>query len=186
MRAKTINFERGKDPKDTLEIGNKNVRDFRKALKEKDYLGAHLQTMILGLTEGSIPEKDAIQFVEGAIRYYDKNKELLWYDWYFENGYCFWAKDVHKFVITFEMPEDDYWGDLKVRTEIFESKSLQYESPIFESNTVLQSINLTNNIRDQHFQQNHMFYSDDQFFKMGIIINQISRVVETTIKEMDI
>lgn len=184
MRAKTVNFERGLDPKDSLEIGNKNIRSFRNVLNEKDYLSPHLQTMILGLTEGSIQEKDAIQFVEGAIKYYDKNRELLWYDWYFDNGYCFWAKDVQKFVITFSLPEDDYWGVLNIRTEIFESKSLQYASPVFESNSILYSHNFTNQRRADHFHQNHMFHPDDPVFKMGVIINQITRVVEASIKNM--
>jgi hypothetical protein len=42
MRAKTVNFERGIDPKDALEIGDKEAREFIKALREKKVLNIFL------------------------------------------------------------------------------------------------------------------------------------------------
>ena len=67
MRAKTVNFERGKDPKEVLEIGNKNLRDFNHMFKSKQCYSEPMQPMILGLLEGSVKELDAVKFVEKAI-----------------------------------------------------------------------------------------------------------------------
>jgi len=184
MRAQTVNFERGQDPKDALSIGNRNARNFKKALKNRDYLGRYLETMINGLTEGSIPEKDAINFIEGAIMEFHAKRHILWKDWYFENGFSFWGSDIDKFIITFDLPEDsDHWGFLKIRSEIYESES-GLAGKIFEIDTVLQSEKVGEEAIEEHFHQNNVFPPGDHSFHMKFVIKQISEVVEATIKNM--
>lgn len=181
--SESLEFERGQDPKDALSIGNRNARKFRKVLKEKDYLGAHLETMLDGLKEGSISEREAEQFVYGAISAFDEIRHLLWYDWFYEDPIVFWGSDVEKFIITFGLPEDQFWGDLNIRCEIFEeSKSKNFQRH-YEITSVLQS-QKPGESTEEHFHQNNMFLTTDNIFSMKSAINQISRVVEATIKNM--
>lgn len=183
MRAKTVNFERGLNPKDALEIGNENARDFKKAIAEKNYFGTHLQTMIDGLKEGSIKEKDVKVFVYEAISSYDSNRNLLWHEWFEKTGLIFWRKDVEKFIITFDLPHDSFWGDLKIQSEISEVISTQM-GKMFEINTVLQSKKPDEDLVEEHFHQNNAFIPKFDLFTIRSVIQQISRVVEATIKEI--
>jgi len=185
MRAQTVNFERGLNPKDALEIGRKNARDFRKALQEKDYRGeGHLQNMINGLTEGSIPEDEAIKFIENGIIHFNTKRSLHWYEWFSKDGYCFWGSDVDKFIITFDMPDFDYFGQSlwrKIRCEIFEVESLQDWR--YEIDTKLQVEGENNSMREI-FPQNNVFPANDPVFKLGTVVHSISRVVENAIRNL--
>lgn len=182
MRAKSVSFERGKDPKDTLEIGNKNLRIFNKMLKNKLWF-APLQPVINGLTEGSIPESDLEKFIERAIIHFDTKKSLSWYDWFIENGNVFWDNQGEVLIITFDMPDNDYFESRRVYCEILRS-----ENWILAAHYTIHSYLKTINEEweeDRLFHQSNLYYSDDENFKMSSAINQISRVVEDAIKNLD-
>ncbi len=53
MRAKSVNFERGKDPKDAMGIGDQEKRDIQKSTKEmiKKKLLKYLKKSLLNCKE---------------------------------------------------------------------------------------------------------------------------------------
>ena len=185
MRAKTVEFERGRDPKDTLELGNKNLRYLNKITREKKWF-APLQPVINGLMEGSIPEKDAVNFIERAIVHYDTRKGLVWYEWFEESGNVFWDKQSEKMFITFEMPENETSvGDteyLKIYCDLLQNESFIHDQT-YQIHSWLWLTNLSGN-GEEHFAESRLFYPDDEHFKMSVAINIISKVVEDTIKNI--
>ena len=185
MRAKTVEFERGRDPKDALSIGNERLRQFRRFVKDKKWF-APMQTMIDGLMEGAIPEKEAVDFVERAIVHYDTRKSLIWYKDFEETGNVFWNKQNDNLSIIFEMPEVDFLNITKYR-KVY-SEILRNESFIHDRTYQIHSwlkITQDDGEVEELFQQHNLFYPYDTSFKMSNVIHQINKVVEDTIKYTD-
>ena len=186
MRAKTINFERGKDPKDALEIGNKNARYFRKALKSDNvYNIPVLSNMIDGLAEGSITIAEAERFVRKAISDYDKKQKLLWYDWMYD-GEVFWDKYGEQLVIKFPMPNNELLEvdrEIEIRATIAKSMS-EENGEMFKSRVLAKVKDPDLDYAEEHFDQDNWFDPDDLHFGMGFIINKIRSVVENVIKNL--
>jgi hypothetical protein len=189
MRAQTVNFERGLDPKDSLEIGNKNAREFRKALREKDYFSPALQNMIIGLREKSVSEKDAIKFLDGAINKYDKDRgqTIIWYDWYHDSwNNAYWNTNYDKFIITIEMPDNEKLEmeqDRKVICEINETLSGDH-GQMFQIRTYAHIKNDFGNFYEDHFEKENVFFPNDGAFNLLWTCRLINHVVETAIKEL--
>jgi len=189
MRAKTINFERGLDPKDALEIGNKNAREFRQALQEKSYFSHALKNMIIGLQEKSITEKDAIKFVDGAIDKFDKSRgqNILWYEWYHDSwNNAYWNTNYDKFIITIEMPANEKLEmdqDRKVICEISETLSGDH-GQMFKMRAYAHIKNDFEDFYEDHFEKENVFFPNDDSFSMLWACRLINYVVETVIKEL--
>ena len=189
MKAKTVNFKRGLDPKDVLEIGNKEVREFRIALMKKEYFYPVLQNMIRGLKNGSILEKDAIKFVSGAINkfYKSKNKRFLWQDWYnnsLNNSY--WNSNNDKFIIQIELPQNtllDKFPEGKVICELSDSFSVDF-GDMFRIKVFASIKNNDEGYFENHFRKENIFDSNDYFFSMDWVCKLINTTVETVIKEL--
>lgn len=185
MRAKEVSFERGKDPKDVLELGNKNLRAFRKMVDDKNWFGP-LQPLIRGLMEGSIPEKEAIKFIDRGIIHYDTRRSLAWYKDWEETGNCFWDKQADKLWIIFEMPPADFLDITRYR-KIY-CQILESENFIHREHYAIQSylkITQDKGMGEENFHESMLFYPDDDNFKISNIINIINKTVENTIKYTD-
>lgn len=182
MRAKSVSFERGRDPKDTLEIGNKNLRYLNTMFRKKRWF-APLQPIIAGLSEGSIPEKEVVKFIERGIIHYDTRKSLLWYDWFMEDGNIFWDNQEERLMITFEIPGNDYFEYRKVYCEFLRSENFVHGNHYIIHSWL--KATQENGESETLFDQSNLFFVDDREFKLSLAINQMSRVVEDTIKSLD-
>ena len=187
MRAQTVNFERGKEPKDALGIGNKNARTFNKALHEKDYFAPVLENMLEGLNEGSVLEKDAVKFVHGAISKADVKQKFAWYDWFYDEGLLFWNSQGEEFIITFDLPEIKFLNITKyrkIRCKILKNE-FSHGNYDYEISSFLQVQSDEEELVEEVFHQNNVFPLDDDIFTMAFVCKSISSVVEATIKNMD-
>jgi hypothetical protein len=194
LRAKKINeikFERGQDPKDALNVGYENARIFNKTVREKDYFAPVLEPMLNGLKEGSIKIKDADDFIFTSIIVYNDKKHLVWYNWFINTSHIFWDENRDELVITFDMPEIDFFQitkDRKIICRMGESETFVHDRH-YIINTKLKVTDWdpdsdTHDI-DEVFHETNMFYSGDEVFKMPALIHNINKVVETAIKNMD-
>ena len=186
MKAK---FVRGQDPKDALGIGDEDLRKFNKALGERDYYASVLDSMIDGLTSGSIKERDAIRFVEGGIAKHYPRRTLLWFKWYNDFNHTFWGEDIEKFIITFNLPDIEFHGDVTNRTlrcEInkFVNEGAEPPENHYEISSWIQVSQLGDETSEAHFHINNVFYPDDSQFNMHWVVNSISRTIEAAIKNM--
>lgn len=183
----SVNFERGLDPKDALEIGNKEVREFRKALKsDKTYNIPVISNMIDGLINGSVTIAEAERFVRKSIGDYDKRQKLLWYDWMYDDGEIFWDKYGEQLVIKFPMPNMesmDIEREIEIRATIAKSMSEKY-GEMFKTRVLAKVRGLDIEYTEEHFDQDNWFEPDDLHFGMGFVINIIRSVVNTTIKNL--
>lgn len=195
MRARTVNenirFERGQDPKDALQVGYENARIFRKALREKDYFAPVLQPMLDGLKEGSIKIKEVDDFIFTAVIAYNDKKRLAWYNWFINTFHISWDENRDELVITFEMPEIDFFQITKYRKVICrmgESETFVHDRH-YIINTKLRIVgwdpDTDSTDIDEVFHETNMFYPGDEVFKMPAVIHNINKVVETAIKNMD-
>ena len=183
VRAREVNFERTNDPKETLGIGNENLRYLNKIKREKRWF-APLQKVIAGLVEGSIPEKSVVDFIERAIIYFDTRKGLSWYEWFSEDGNIFWDPQEEKLVITFYMPENDYFEYRKIYCELLRSDNFIHGNH-YIIHSWLKATKQETGETENLFDQSNLFYVEDSNFKMSVAINQMSKVVEDTIKNLD-
>jgi hypothetical protein len=193
MRAKTvyenINFERGIDPKDSLEIGDKEAREFKKALRGKDYFAPVLANMINGLVKKTVSEKEAIRFVDGAIDKFDKskNQKLLWYEWYQDSwNNAYWNTDHDKFIIKVEMPDNELFDmdqDRKVICEISPILSSEF-GDMFKIRSFAKIKNEYENFYETPFYKENVFLPNDDAFTLLWACRSINYVVETVIKEL--
>jgi hypothetical protein len=195
MRAKTINFERGLDPKDALEIGDKEAREFRKALRYEDYFYPVLKNMINGLKKKTVNEKEAINFVNGGINEFNiwRNKKYKnslgpdWYQWYKETrNNAYWNTDHDKFIITIQMPDNEKLNmdqDRKIICEISPTFS-QINGEIFRIRSYAHIKNNFENFYEDHFEKENVFLQHDESFTLLWACKMINSVVETVIKEL--
>jgi len=187
MRAQTVNFERGLEPKDSLGIGDKNARTFNKALHEKDYFAPVLENMLNGLNEGSVLDKDAVQFVHEAISKANVKQKFAWYDWFYDNGLLFWNPHGEEFIITFDLPEIKFLNITKyrkIRCKILKDE-LSHGNYDYEISTFLQVQSDEEEFVEEVFHQNNVFPLNDNIFTMAFVCKSISKVVESTIKNTD-
>lgn len=174
MRAKTINFERGKDPKTSMDIGNKNLRNVKKALENENWVVPALQSMIDGLEEGSVKPSMADDLMHESIRDVVSGYSLLWYEWFVEDSASYWNTNSKEYII--EMNPTGFSIDLRIICKLLSIKSLQdYEYKI----EVYCDIDGT-----KHFEQEHVFEKDDPAFDIRYVINDIGRVAEATVKNI--
>ena len=186
MRAK---FIRGQDPKVAMGLGDEDLREFSKALADRNFYAPVLDFMINGLTSGSIKERDAVRFVKGGIVKHYPRKILLWYNWYNNFNHTFWADDIKKFIITFNLPEIDFHGDITARTLRCEFNEMldagfSNSGKHYEITSFLQVHELKNDTYEDHFHQHNVFYPEDPGFNMNFVVSSISRVVDAAIKNM--
>lgn len=186
MKAK---FIRGQEPKDALGIGDPAARKFKKSLSERDYYADVLDSMIDGLTSGSIKERDAVRFVKGGIDKHYPRKTVLWYKWYNDYNHTFWGEDIKKFIISFNMPDiefHDITTNRTIRCEFNRMSDAGFSNldNHYEITTWLQASELGNDTLDEHFHQHNVFYPADPQFNMRFVVNSISRVVEAAVKNM--
>ena len=189
MRARFVNenisFERGQDVKDALNVGYENARIFNKALSKREYFQPVLEPMIKGLEEGSVKERDAIRFIDGAIHKYHPRRIISWYEWYEEDSHLFWDKDRLEFNITFNMPEIEWFQITKypkLICQLGENDTFIHDRH-FLINSRLRVTQDDGSIEDL-FSETNMFYPGDEIFKMPAVIHNINKVVETAIKNL--
>lgn len=189
MRAKSVNevkFERGQNPKDSMELGNENLRKFNKALNSRNYFAPVLEPMLDGLKEGSIKERDAVRFIDGAFAKYHPRRNLIWYDWWTDSGHAYWDNDLNRFFITFDLPEIDFLDITKYRKLIcilMESENWVHDRH-YLINSRMRIEDSPGPDVEETFAETNMFYPDDPVFKIPALIHNINKVVETTIKNM--
>jgi hypothetical protein len=190
VRAKRVNenirFERGQDIKDTLHVGYENARIFNKALQKRDYFEPVLEIMLEGLKEGSIKERDAIRFIDGGIHKYHPRRIISWFEWYEETSNLFWDKQFEQFVITFDLPEIEWFQITKFRKiycKLYYSENWEKEKNYFIKSYL--KITQDDGEVEELFEHSNIFYPGDDIFKMPAVIHNINKTVEATIKNMD-
>ena len=190
VRAKSVNenirFERGHDPKDSMEIGYENARIFRKALNGAHYYAPVLEPMLDGLKEGSIKVEEADKFIWEALVAYNDRKRIAWFNWFINTSNISWDSNRDELEITFDMPELEFLGDTKYRKIVCrmgESDTFVHGRH-YIINTRLDIVE-DGKVEDQIFHETNMFYADDEVFKIPALIHNINKVVETAIKNMD-
>ncbi len=185
MRAQTVNFERGLDPKDSLEIGNKEGREFRIALRNKNYFAPVLENMINGLEQGFVSEEYAIKFTDGAIERFDKHSKLLWIDWYHDTGNnAYWNSNSGKWIISVDIPVNDLELERKIICEISQSFNKEKKFSIYKVRGFARIKSLEEDFPEDHFEKENVFYPGDELFTLMWSIKVISRVIETVIKNL--
>lgn len=175
MRAKTVNFERGKDPKTSMEIGNQNLRNVKYALENEDWKAPALQSMIDGLEEGSVNPSLADELIDRSIRDVVAGHSLLWYEWYDEDHISYWNTDSEEYIIEIDPP--GFFEDLKIICKILSIKSFQDFEFKIEAYCDIDNT--------KHFEQEHVFEKNDEAFDIRYVINDISRVAEATVKNIE-
>jgi len=187
MRAKTVNFERGQDPKDALGIGKEEAREFRKALKSDDTFRIPvISNIINGLTDGFISIAEAERFIRKSIGEYDKYRKLIWYDWMYDDGEIFWDKHSESLVIKFPMPNNeksDIIQEREIRTTIAKSMS-KVNGEMIKTRILAKVEDPATGYTEEHFDKDNWFMPTDQTLKMAFIINTINSVVTETIHNL--
>jgi len=182
VRAKTVNFERGMDPRDSMGIGDPDARKFMEAFRDKDYFAPVLESMLNGLKKGSIKEENAVRFTHGAVLKAEAKQRFAWYEWFKESGLMFWSPKSKEFIITFDLPDIDFL-DLtkyrKIRCKI-STGTIGYGIESF-----LQVQTSGEEFVEEIFHHDNIFMGSDPIFTLAFVLKSISTVVETTIKNMD-
>lgn len=185
MRAKQVDFERGLDLKDALEIGNLEAREFRKALHNKEFFVPVLENMINGLEEGFVSEDQAIKFLDGAINKFDKEKKLLWYDWFHDTwNNAYWNTNYDKWIISVDIPDNDLGQERKIICEISKTINEDKKFSVYKVRGFARIKNPEEDFTEDHFEKENIFHLGDELFTLIWPIKVISRVLETVIKNL--
>jgi len=174
MRAKTVNFERGIDPKDSLQIGNAKLRKFKEDLRSKNFLAPYDNLVDL-LEEGFISDKDAEEFIIGGVKeyapkHYRLSEESEWVEAFLKTNNIYWSKFDESLNINFVLPNlkriNTWIGKISTAEGhiVFRMKTGSY-SP--EGN-------------DYDIKEANIFYYNDEVFCVKYLLKQIDRVVSST------
>lgn len=167
MRAKTVDFQRGLDPKDSLSLGNENLRKFRKSLAKKDFL-VPWDNMIDLIEAGMITDEDAKEFIVGAIKEYAP-KHIDWLPSFIETANIYWDKFDESLNISFSLPDSK-----KIQTWIGKISTAEGHI-VFKMKTGAYSPDN----KDYDIKESNIFYYNDELFGIKFFIRQTSRVIAT-------
>jgi len=168
MRAKTVNFERGIDPKDSLQIGNVQLRKFKEDLRNKNFLATYDNLVDL-LEGGFISDKDAEEFIVGGVKEYAP-KHFEWVEAFMETNNIYWSKFDESLNINFVLPNfkriNTWIGKISTAEGhiVFRMKTGSY-SP---------------EGKDYDIKEANVFYYNDELFGVRYLLKQIDRVIAST------
>jgi hypothetical protein len=171
LRAKTVSFHRGLDPKDSMGIGYAGRRKFLKDI-ESGYFFGSLEVLMEGLEIGYISEEEADHYLTNGISE-NAPKSWQWTEGFRKTREIYWNSFEKSLNIDFYLP--DYkkirtWvGKIhfngvyyfKMRTTCTDSRGLGYK-----------------------FQQENIFEPDDYAFTIKFIMSQINKVLAESIKNI--
>jgi len=173
MRAKTVNFQRGLDPKEALEIGNENLRQFHKDMDNGNFL-APLHILMDGLERGYISDKEADEFIIGAVRT-SAPRYWEWTKWFEDTRNIYWSEFNESLNINFTLP------DFK-RIKTWIGKITEHDGGYWFK---MRTSSTDKNGNGYGIETENVFSDDDYAFTSKFILNQINRVFTETVRNID-
>lgn len=185
MRAKKVEFKRGVDPKEALNIGNKKLRDFKRAI-DADFYFMSLTPVMELLQEGAIGDKEInylikegfTKFAEEAKNHYGGEK-LIWMSDFFADNNIFWNAQNETLYIIFRPKNLMRIG--KFQTRIAESKSLHSNGNAYK--VVSESFFIDG--KETGIMESNFFQKDDEVFTLKFVIKQISENYWNTLRNIE-
>lgn len=183
MRAKKVQFQRGADPKDTLDIGNKKLRAFLRDLEEGNYFGSLTPVMEL-LEEGAIGHDEINEFIiKGIINYASDMGRRITVSWqsdFLEYHNIFWeARDQVLYII---FNSDEISRVNKYITRISKIRSADSQRNAYKVITESHSSSIGR--METGIGESNFFDYKDDYFTLKFVIKQISKVFFHTIENL--
>jgi hypothetical protein len=172
MRAKTVNFERGLDPKEALDLGNKDLHDFRRAYREGNYKFP-LDTIMDLLESGAISNKEADDFITDGIKNHSP-KSWQWITWFENTRNIYWSDTNESINITFTLPDFK-----RIKTWI---GKIHFKGVYFFK---MRTISTNKNGKGYGISEQNVFDEADYMFNIVFITKQINKVFIETARNID-
>ena len=173
MRAKTVNFQRGLDPKEALSIGNENLRKFHKALDDGNF-ELSLDILMNGLEGEYISDQEADEFITGGVRIFAPSY-WKWTEWFYETKNIYWSKFNESLNINFTLP--DFKGIKTWIGKITDAEGNYYYK--------MRTYSSDKNGKEYGIAEDNVFELDDYMFTTKFILKQINKVFTSTVQNID-
>jgi hypothetical protein len=177
MRARLVNFQRGLDPKEALDLGNKNLRKFRKDLQSGNYTEP-LNILIDGLENGYISDEETDEFLTGGI-INNARIDYYWPGFFRDTKNIYWSKGNESLNINFVLPDfkriKTWIGKmyLKPGAQInFKDSDYYYK---------MRTSSTDKSGKGYGISEENTFEKDDYAFTVKFIISQINKVYKATL-----